>query len=104
MTNTRRIAIIGENNNILDVSLYNEKDVVDGMFDITDTSIGIGWIKVDEVWSPAKPYSNWILDASSNQWIPPIPKPTDTPAGAWHWHQEENLWLDMIPLVAEENK
>ena len=101
MTNTRRIAIIGENNNIVDVSLYNEKDVVDKMFDITDTSIGIGWIKVDEVWSPPKPYSNWVLDTLLNEWIPPIPKPTDTPVGDWYWHQEENRWADMIPLIGE---
>jgi hypothetical protein len=80
----------------LDSNEYDNYTIVDENTDIPN----IGWFfdkKLDK-WIAPKPHDNWVLDEEFN-WIPPIPKPTEP--GTWHWHQNENAWVD-IPVIHEE--
>jgi hypothetical protein len=43
----------------------------------------------DEFVAP-QPYPSWSLN-ETNDWIPPIPKPTGNDF-CWHWHEDELAW------------
>lgn len=41
-----------------------------------------------------QPYPSWSLDTTTTEWVPPVPRPTDPPAGFdYMWVEEELSWV-----------
>lgn len=55
--------------------------------------IGYGYDLVKDAFIPIQPYSDWILDANTCLWIPPVPAPKD---GNWYWDQPTHSWLPVV--------
>jgi len=110
-----KLAIFDDSKTVQQVVVTTEleKDTwLSGNLDITDNyvllsesetepNIGWSWNEAKDAWIAPQPHSNWVLD-DNNQWNPPLPKPTEEPEGDWFWHQEENLWKDVIHIPLEE--
>jgi hypothetical protein len=56
---------------------------------------GLGYIYDEQrdAFIPPKPYPSWILDESTCNWNPPVPRPAT--GGEWQWSEDENDWLQL---------
>jgi hypothetical protein len=104
MTLSRQIASVDADNKITHIAILRVEDVTESMIDVTDMNVGVGWVYEENKWIPPKPDGNWVLNETSDEWIPPIPKPETLPKGGWYWHEEDNEWVDMIPIVLEKTE
>jgi hypothetical protein len=55
--------------------------------------VGIGWLLIDGMIIPPKPYPSWTLDQDNFNWIPPIPYPDDDKM--YYWDEETQKWLEI---------
>lgn len=103
----KTLAIFDSKKTIKELILFDNQEAIDEFLEgknlqylilESDANIGIGYKYSTEhkEWLPPKPYDNWILDAKSLTWIPPIPKPEPAPEGDWFWHQEDNAWVNIV--------
>ena len=52
-------------------------------------SVGSEWHADAKGFIHPQPWPNWIFDATSCEWIPPIPRPD----GQWFWDQHATQWI-----------
>jgi hypothetical protein len=56
-----------------------------------------------DVFIPPKPYPTWILDYSTFQWIPPVPKPEAEIGYYWIWIESNQEWIkEQIKISLED--
>lgn len=64
-------------------------EVVDG------TIVGPGFLYVDGGFREPSPFPSWVWDDVLQEWVAPIPMPTDG-AGEYFWHEATGQWV-LIP-------
>jgi hypothetical protein len=50
---------------------------------------------------PPSPYPSWLWDAEKNEWVIPLPMPTDPPPDKWVWDEETVQWVERAPAFVE---
>jgi len=53
--------------------------------------VGFEYNAAEDAFIPPKPFSSWILDKNSYQWIPPTDHPRDGFLNIWH--EETKSWI-----------
>lgn len=56
--------------------------------------VGYSYDPVLDVFVSPKPeqYPSWVLDSQTAEWVPPIPRPTDT---VYTWHEQSLSWIQI---------
>lgn len=63
--------------------------------------IGYSYDPERDAFIPPQPFSNWLLDEETLNWVPPVPKPTDKSVD-WVWDNEDGKWKDALDYLIEQ--
>lgn len=53
--------------------------------------VGYSYVPVLDIFINPQPFPSWKLDTTKGDWIPPIPKPEDTPW--YYWDEQNQIWV-----------
>ena len=86
----KNLALLDENNKVLNISLANDDWVAEGWVEYTnDNPAQIGGYYVDGYFYAPQPFPSWIMN--KGQWEPPIPAPNNSPF--IYWDEDLGDWV-----------
>jgi len=70
---------------------------LDGSIRKNPAQIGGTYSPTDDAFIATQPYPSWIINSSSFQWEPPVPRPTSSPAGVagYSWDESTKTWAEV---------